>query len=161
MSNDVQDFLNDAAPWDGEKHEAFSFNAIGDTLKGVIVEPPRVIDHPNKFNPGQTKTSMVLAVKDDAGTTWALWAEAKKGAAQAIYEACQAAGVGVVAEGGIIAIRLTELKDTGKGNPFKVFGAAYQPPAASAPIDQLLPNQPAAAAEPAPAAAPPLNDLLP
>ena len=38
---------------------------------------------------------------------------------------------GPLRDGGKLGIKITDLKDTGKGNPLKVFSAVYEPPAAS------------------------------
>lgn len=38
---------------------------------------------------------------------------------------------GPLRDGGKLGVKITELKDTGKGNPLKVFSAVYEPPAAS------------------------------
>lgn len=138
IDKEVEDFLDDAAPYDGEKHPGFKFSAIGDTLKGKIVERPRVLQVDKMGAPGTKVTKMVVAVTDDAGATWALWVEARKPMAQAIKEACDKAEVKGLAEGGTIAIRFTEEKDTGKGNPLKIFSAAYQPPVQTTDVDSLL-----------------------
>lgn len=140
IDRDVQDFLDDSAPFDGEKHPGFKFSAIGDTLKGVIVERPRVLDVDKMGSPGVKLRKMVVAVRDDAGDTWALWVEARKPMAAAIKEACDKSQVTGLAEGGTLAVRFTEEKDTGKGNPLKIYSAAYQPPVATTSVDDLLPG---------------------
>jgi hypothetical protein len=49
--------------------------------------------------------------------------------AQAIREAVKAAGTSEMAEGGELAIAYTGERDTGKGNPMKLYQAKYKPPA--------------------------------
>ncbi len=137
---EVEDFLDDSAPFDGEKHPGFKFSTIGDTLKGVIVERPRVLDVDKMGSPGTKIRKMVVAVRDDGGATWALWVEARKPMAAAIKEACEKVSVRGLAEGGTLAVRFTEEKDTGKGNPLKIYSAAYQPPVAETSVDDLLPG---------------------
>lgn len=140
VDREVQDFLDDSKPYDGEKHPGFKFSSIGDTLKGVIVERPRVLDVDKMGSPGVKIRKMVVAIRDDAGDTWALWVEARKPMATAIKEACDKSQVAGLAEGGTLAVRFTEEKDTGKGNPLKMFSAAYQPPVETTSVDDLLPG---------------------
>lgn len=59
--------------------------------------------------------------------------------------------------GGVIGVKIDNLKDTGKGNPLKEHSAVYQPPSPAAgffPGDQAAPAAQAPVATPAPAAAP-------
>lgn len=65
---------------------------------------------------------------------------------------------GPLANGGTLGVQITELKDTGKGNPLKIHRAKYVPPAASTP-DAGFFNETASAPaaptqQPAPAAVP-------
>lgn len=158
IPTDVADFLGQNAPFDGEKHPGFKFTSIGDTLKGVIVEQPRVVEVDKIGNPGVKEKKLVVAVRDDSSNTWALWA--KGNMAAAIHEACQAASVPGIAEGGTIAVRFTETKDTGKGNPLKIFKAAYQPPVATTDVGDLLVGGTAPTTDAPPAAAAPTTDDL-
>lgn len=136
----VEDFLNSNKPFDGEKHPPFEFHNVGDTAHGTLVEAPRVVEHPDKFNQGKTKTSLVCNLRTDSGEVKTLWVEANKQMATAVSEAVKAAGVTTIAEGGQLAVRFTETKDTGKGNPMKVFAAVYQPPAPATAIDDIFSN---------------------
>lgn len=150
VPTDVANFLDDNTPFDGEKHPGFKFSNIGDTIKGLIVERPRVVDVDKIGAPGVKEKKLVVAVRDDNGNTWALWA--KGNMAAAIKDACTKANVAGIAEGGTIAVRFQDEKDTGKGNPLKVFTAAYQAPVQTTSVDDLLGGQPAR--QQAPAAAP-------
>ncbi len=123
---DVSDFLRSSA---GDLHPAFKFSAVGDTVKGVICEPPKVVETPN-LNNGNLEKKLVLAVKGEDGNTWAVWV--RKGfLARAVNDAIEAAGATGIAEGGTIAIKYSEDRDTGKPQPAKVFLAKYTPPAPS------------------------------
>jgi hypothetical protein len=131
---DVADFLASST---GSRHTPFKFSAIGDTLKGVIAEPPVVIDMP-KIDGGGTERKLVIAVTQDDGNTFALFV--KRGfMAQAIHEATVEAGVAGLAVGGQLAVRYSEDRDTGKPSKAKIFAAQYKPANAvtSVPTDLL------------------------
>lgn len=124
-STDVNDFLKSSA---GELHPGFKFENIGDTVKGVICEPPKVVETPN-LNNGNLEKKLVLAVQVEDGNIWAVWI--RKGfLARAVNDAVEAAGASGIAEGGTIAVRYVEDRDTGKPSKAKVFEAKYQPPTA-------------------------------
>lgn len=131
---EVSDFLRSSS---GDLHPGFKFATIGDTIKGVICEPPRVVETPN-LKDGTPEKKLVLAVQTGEDETWSVWV--RRGfMARAVNEALEAAGVDGIAEGGTIAIRYSEDRDTGKPQPAKVFVAKYQPPAApTTSVDDLL-----------------------
>jgi hypothetical protein len=63
------------------------------------------------------------------------------------------------AVGGVLGVKITELRDTGKGNDLKIHEAVYTPPQAS---DGFFPERQAAPATPAPQAAPaPVQEAAP
>ena len=131
---DVSEFLRSSS---GENHPGFKFAAIGDTIKGVICEPPKIVETPN-LNNGNLEKKLVLAVETEEGETWSVWV--RRGfMARAVNDALEAAGVSGIAEGGTIAIRYSEDRDTGKPQPAKVFVAKYQAPAPqTTSVDDLL-----------------------
>lgn len=133
-NTEVNEFLKSSS---GDLHPGFKFAAIGDTIKGRICEAPKVVETPN-LNTGNPEKKLVLAVETEEGETWSVWI--RRGfLARAVNEAIEAAGATGLAEGGTIAIRYSEDRDTGKPQPAKVFVAKYQPPAASAvSVDDLL-----------------------
>lgn len=125
VTDEASDFLKQSA---GDLHPGFKFAAIGDTLKGVICEQPKVVETPH-LQTGTPEKKLVVAVKDDNDEVWALWI--KRGfLARAVNDAVEDAGANGLAEGGTIAVRFSEERDTGKPSKAKVFEAKYQPPAA-------------------------------
>lgn len=134
MSNEVTDFLNQSS---GELHDGFKFANIGDTCKGTISELPKVVEFTSKFT-NQQERQLVIPVTDDTGATHAVWVKAGF-AASAVQDALTEANAPGLEVGGKFAMQLVELRDTGKGNPAKVYKAQYQPPAAPAVgVDSLL-----------------------
>lgn len=139
VPTDVADFLG-SSTYDGEKHPGFKFANVGDTLKGEIVGEPAVVEVAKISGEGKEK-KLVAAVRDDNGNVWNLWAKGQM--ASAIKEACEKAGVTGIAKGGIIAVRFQEKKNTGKIQPLHVFAAAYQAPAKTTNMDEVLGDPPA------------------
>lgn len=140
---DIGNFLKRSA---GDRHPAFKFENVGDTLVGTISEEPRIVSTPN-MNNNTPEDKLVIAITNDAGQTFALWV--KSGfMARAIWDACEKAGVDGVAEGGKLAVRFSDTRDTGKPQPAKVFEAEYQPPAPPTVGGSMLAGS---AAKPAPA----------
>lgn len=133
-NTEVSEFLRSSS---GDLHPGFKFANIGDTIKGQIVEAPKVVETPN-LKDGTPEKKLVLAVQTEEGETWSVWV--RRGfMARAVNDAIAEAGAAGVAEGGTIAIRYSEDRDTGKPQPAKVFVAKYQPPAPSAvSVDDLL-----------------------
>lgn len=126
MSMTATDFLNN---YGGERHPAFKFENVGDTIKGTIAETPRVVDTKN-MNNGQDEKKLVITVTAEDGETYAVWVKAGF-AANAVKEALREANAEKdgLQEGGQFAMRLDELRNTGKPQPAKVFKAKYTPPA--------------------------------
>jgi hypothetical protein len=134
MSMTDREFL-DTYAGNGERYPAFKFENVGDVIKGVLPERPRVV---NVTNDGKEEKRLVVAVTKDDGETMSVWV--KPGfSAQAIAEALKEAKVDGLAEGGTFAMQLVELKNVGKPSPAKVFKAKYVPPAPSGVgVDDLL-----------------------
>ena len=57
------------------------------------------------------------------------WTNLHAAVGKAIQEGAGAKGP--LRDGGTLGVKITELRDTGKGNPLKIFAAQYTPPAAS------------------------------
>lgn len=126
MTMTDREFLDNYAGG-GDRYPAFKFENVGDTVRGVIVERPRVVDVDNN---GKAEKRMVVAVTQDDGETVSIWVKPGFSAA-AVKEALTAAGADGLVEGGTFAMKLDELRDTGKPSPAKVFKASYKPPAPS------------------------------
>jgi hypothetical protein len=123
---EVSDFLKSSS---GDLHPGFKFENVGDTIRGTICEEPRVVETPN-LSDGKPEKKLVVAVQTDAGETWSVWI--RRGfMARAINDAIEAAGTTGLAEGGQIAVKYSEDRDTGKPSKAKIFVAKYTPPAPS------------------------------
>lgn len=129
------DFLRDHG---GERHPGFKFVRPGDICKGVIVTPAVPATVPN-INTGEPETKLVVGIATEAGSlsdgqpvpageTFAVWMKQRSFALSAWAAALQRAGVAESAVGGRVAFKFSELKDTGKPQPAKVFVAQYEPP---------------------------------
>jgi hypothetical protein len=115
-----------------DSHDPFSFLEVGATVKGTIVEKPRIVDT-------QYGTRMVLAV-DTSGKTFSVWVKPGN-MAKAVAQAVKAAGRSEVEQGGRIAIQYYadgEKKTAGQ-NPPKLYKAKYEAPAGSVPEDDEEP----------------------
>jgi hypothetical protein len=107
-----------------------SFDDVGDTVAGVIGAPPKIVD--SQFGPALV-VELVNTVYSDGGIT--LWI--KKGQmASAVDNACH--DHGGLAEGGKLSVTLTELRDTGKPSPLKVYEARYEPPQAKVDVGSIF-----------------------
>jgi hypothetical protein len=102
--------------------ESFKFETIGDTLEGVITYVGDWQEQVSKFN---QRTEQVARIGVDAGGGQPTYIWPRKGSAmaQAIAEALRAAGLTELAEGQQLKLRFDSTKDTGKGQPMKVFRA--------------------------------------
>jgi hypothetical protein len=126
MTDDARDFLRGAM---AGKYPGAKFDTVGDTVAGIIEGEPKVVET-------QYGRRLLVDLKQgDRGTT--LWV--KEGPmAQAVAKAVADAGVETVAEGGKLAVVFSDEKDTGKGNPLKLFEARYEPPAGGVKIDDIF-----------------------
>src|SRR5262245_5882142 len=112
-----KDWLDENAT--GESFDPFTFENIGDAARGIIMDVPRVGDT-------QFGERLIVNLKTPEGPR-TLWV--KPGSmAQAVRDAVKAAGTAEMAEGGELAIAYTGERDTGKGNPMKLYTAKYKPP---------------------------------
>lgn len=102
--------------------ESFKFNEVGDTLEGVITYVGDWQEQINKFN---DRKEQVAKIGVDAGGGQATYIWPRKGSAmaQAIAEALREAGLDELAEGQTLKLRFDSTKDTGKGQPLKLFRA--------------------------------------
>jgi hypothetical protein len=102
--------------------DSFKFEAVGDTLEGTITYVGDWQEQVNKFN---QRTEQVARIGVDAGGGQPTYIWPRKGSAmaQAIAEALRAAGLTELAEGQQLKLRFDSTKDTGKGQPMKVFRA--------------------------------------
>lgn len=134
--SDISTFLNDS---DFEKHEPFKFIEVGDTIAGVIAEPPRIVPVDDLNDPGQKVDKLVIAITDQSGVTWAVWVGRGR-MAKAIAEAVKKAGVTDIAEGGTLAIKHTALGERSKPqfSPPKLYAAKYEPPAKGVAVDDIF-----------------------
>jgi hypothetical protein len=143
--NEVEQFLSESQ---GDVYPSMKFQKLSDFVKGTIIET-RIDKRESRFRPGEIETSLLVSLEvneargvmgvkvDDAraqeqpincGDRVTVWV--KRGfMAAAVSEAVREAGVKTLAEGGVFTIAFTEEKDTGKGNPAKVYRASYKPPA--------------------------------
>lgn len=125
MTMTDREFLNS---YGGDSHPAFKFTNVGDTINGTIAEKPRVVDTKN-MNTQAPEKKLVIPVQTEDGI-FSVWVKAGF-AANAVKEALKEAGADGLLEGGTFAMKLVELRDTGKPQPAKVFKAKYTPPAPS------------------------------
>lgn len=134
--SDVMDFLNQNSG--GSGYQSVAFPNVGDSIKGVIVGIPRIVELRN--DDGELEKKLLIDLSDDQGEMWTLWV--KRGwMAGALKDACVKAGVSNIAEGGTLAMKYTgdgEKKKAGWSAP-KLYEAAYKPPTPSAgSVDDLL-----------------------
>lgn len=127
MGGDADTFLKNA----GAGYPAVKFAEVGDTVRGKILDDPKVISRPN-LNDGKPEDNLVINLdttgnEDGYRTLWVRFGAL----ATAIKEAVREAGASGIAEGGELAVKFTELRDTGKPQPAKIYKAKYEPPVSS------------------------------
>lgn len=145
MSDEVTQFLNESQ---GDVYPSMKFQKLNDYVKGTIIEM-RLDKRDSRFHAGEIETSLLVSLQVESGrgvvgvkvddaraqeqpvgeqaqvTVWV-----KRGLmAAAVSQARKEAGAKTLVEGGIFTIAFIEEKDTGKGNPAKVYRASYQAPA--------------------------------
>jgi hypothetical protein len=103
--------------------ESFAFINVGDAAVGDIVHvAPTTVD--TKYGP-----RLPIQLRRDDQTVVTLWI--KQGQmASAIIDAARQAGADGIAVGGRLAVSFESEKPTNKGNPMKVYAAAYKAPTA-------------------------------
>jgi hypothetical protein len=125
--SDVKSFLDSSS---GSRYPAYKWGVPGAVLAGEIIETPRVIERPN-LNTNEPEDNLIIPIRTSEGHEFALWV--RRGfLAQAIADAVKEAGADGLAEGGKLAVKHTENRDTGRPQPARVFKAKYEPPAPAA-----------------------------
>lgn len=120
MSMTTQDFFAGSGRGEDDA-ESFAFTKIGDAVVGDIVYIAQVTVE-TKYGP-----RLPIQIRRDDNTVVTLWI--KQGQmASAIIDAAHGAGVDGLAVGGRIAVSFESEKPTNKGNPMKVYAAAYKAP---------------------------------
>lgn len=102
--------------------DSYKFAEIGDTLEGVITYVGDWQTQTNKFNNREEQVARI-GVDAGGGQPTYIWPRKGSAMAQAIAEALREAGLGELAEGQILKLRFDSTKDTGKGQPLKLFRA--------------------------------------
>lgn len=128
----LKDGPGDLPPSFSWKNSVAGETGISGTITQVADAPILMED---KFNEG-VKQRVVFFVLDDETTVW-LTEEKDVDARpypdrqyQAVAEALKEAGTNELLVGGQIKLRHEEDRDTGKGNPEKIYRAKYTPPPA-------------------------------
>lgn len=141
----VEQFLAESQ---GDTYPSMKFQHLKDYVKGTIIET-RLDTRESTFKPGTEETTLlisveviqgrgVVGVKVDEGRAHeqpieehervTIWV--KRGLmAAAVSQAVKEAGARKPTEGGTLTLAFVEERDTGKGNPAKVYKASYTPPA--------------------------------
>jgi len=112
--------------------DAFKFESINDKIKGVITHA-EMKDQVNKFT-NKDETVLVITIETEDGESAKVYPRTAPGSqmARVISDAVVAAGQTSLEVGGTLAVQWTGEEDIGKGNPMKVYAAAYEAPKAQA-----------------------------
>lgn len=113
--------------------DSFKFATIGDTIEGAVVYVGEWQTQINKFNQREEQVARI-GIDNGGGTPAYIWPRKGSPMASAIAQALREAGLGELAEGQTLKLRFDSEKDTGKGQPMKVFRAKIEPGEARAPI---------------------------
>lgn len=108
---------------------SFKFAEVGDTLEGPITYIGEWQEQINKFN-GNTEQVARIGVEVDGEVTY-IWPRKGSVMASAIAQALRDAGLSELAEGQTLKLRFDATKDTGKGQPLKLFRAKVTPESAA------------------------------
>jgi hypothetical protein len=154
MLSDINNLAGGSTPTDG----TFKFKRVGDTVKGKVLRSSLVETTDRKTN--RTKTALVVDIEVAAakggivtkidedgieqikvsdfatGSTATVWLNQGFGIG-AIRDALLESNASELRDGGTLAIRLTEKRDTGKESPANVFAAKYEPPVGGTSVDDL------------------------
>jgi hypothetical protein len=125
LGSEANQFLEDATRGG---HEAVKFKAVGDAISGTIIDDPKPVTRKN-LNDGSPEDQLPVNIDTDQGprTIWI-----RRGfLASAVQDAVKEAGATGLQVGGKLAVKLIELRDTGKPMPAKVFKAKYEAPVSS------------------------------
>ena len=121
----------------GPDGESFSFDNVGDTVKGVIAhmdKRPRT----NQFN-GRLEEVLRISLEQPDGEIYVIWpvtnSDLEQGGypsrmARAIVDAVRAKDRKRLEDGGTLAVKFSGTEPTDKGNPAKLYVAQYEPPKA-------------------------------
>lgn len=102
--------------------ESFKFTEVGDTLEGEITYVGDWQEQINKFNDRKEQVAKI-GIDTGGGQPTYIWPRKGSAMAQAIAEALREAGFGELSEGQGLKLRFDSTKDTGKGQPLKLFKA--------------------------------------
>ena len=164
---------NDLLMGGGVKSATFPNGAYGHTVAGTITQPPTTSQQRDfdsgellTWSDGNPKMQIVVTLQtdqrdpsdpDDNGMR-VLYIKASSAMQRAVRDAVKASGAKGLEVGGVLAVRYDrdEPNSKGRGNPKKIYSAAYTPPAQQAAHDTLMGNghQPAPVAPPMPAPVP-------
>lgn len=101
---------------------SFKFNEVGDTLEGTVVYVGDWQKQTNKFNQREEEVTRIGVDQGDGEATY-VWPRRGSAMAQALAEALREAGLSSLEEGQKLKLRFDSTKDTGKGQPLKLFRA--------------------------------------
>lgn len=138
MSMTASDFFAGSGRGEDDA-ESFAFVKIGDGVVGDIVHiAPATVE--TKYGP-----RLPIQIRREDQTVVTLWI--KQGQmASALVDAAHAAGADGLAVGGRLAVTFESEKPTTKGNPMKVYAAAYKAPTVNV-ADAFPGSTPATAAD--------------
>ena len=102
--------------------DSFKFAAVGDTIEGTVTYVGDWQEQTNKFN-DRIEQVCKIGINTGNGEVQYVWPRKGSAMAQAIAEAMRDAGVGSLDEGAQLKLRFDSTKDTGKGQPMKLFRA--------------------------------------
>jgi hypothetical protein len=108
MGSDADQFLDKA----GAGYPAVKFKEVGDTVRGKILDEPKVLQRPN-MNDGKLEDNLVINMDttgEESGyrTLWVKFGFL----ATAIKEAVRDSGATGLAPGGELAVQFNELRDS-------------------------------------------------
>lgn len=106
--------------------DSFKFNEIGDTIEGQVVYVGDWQTQINKFNQREEQVARI-GIDVGGGQPAYIWPRKGSPMAAAIAQALRDAGLNELAEGQHLKLRFDSTKDTGKGQPMKVFRAKITP----------------------------------
>jgi len=129
MSDAVNQFLKESR---AGRYPNAVFDKPGTTVTGTIVGVPRIVT--SQFGDALVVDLANPAYPDGGVTVWI-----KQGMAGAAV--ADAVGDHGLAEGGVLTLKFTGERDTGKGNPLKLYEAHYVPPVASVDVASIFGQQ--------------------
>jgi hypothetical protein len=126
----AKDFLDDAGG--GESFQAVKFANVKDHVIGTIITEPKTVMRESLNKPGTQEEQLPINLDTDGTDEGRRTLWVRKGfLAGAVKEAVIASGAPGLQVGGKLTVQHTELRDTGKVQPAKVFKAKYEPPVSS------------------------------